>query len=114
MGYLTPDSVYEGRCDLDSASKKHSFFGNMLDIWSMPAIVSINIYNYHVNQNSPPPRRQGKSKPAIVSPKSSTATTGRDDADAAKKSFKDGHKDKCNYMGGCCFVTNLNSPFFHC
>ena len=32
----------------------------MFDIGSMPAIVSINIYTYHVNQNSPVPRGQGK------------------------------------------------------
>ena len=38
-------------------------FGNRLDIRSMPAIVSISIYTYHVKQNSPVPRRQGRSCP---------------------------------------------------
>ena len=36
--------------------KKHYFFENRLDIRSMPAIVSMNIYTYHINPNSPIPR----------------------------------------------------------
>ena len=40
------------------------FFGNRLDILSIPAIVSISIYTHHVNQNSPAPRGQGR-KPWI-------------------------------------------------
>ena len=52
--------------------KNHSFFGNRLDIRSMPAIVSINIYTYHVNQNSPVPRGQGRKpsrRPSSRSPR---------------------------------------------
>ena len=44
--------------------KNHYCFGNRLDIRSMPAIVSINIYTYHVNQNSPVPRGQGTPSPS--------------------------------------------------
>ena len=53
LEYLTPDSVYEGRCVSTKPLKNHYFFGNRLDIRSMPAIVSINIYSYPQKQSSP-------------------------------------------------------------
>ena len=66
LEYLTPDSVYEGRCVSTKPLKNHYFFGNRLDIRSMPAIVSINIYTYHVNQNSPVPRGQGSERADLL------------------------------------------------
>ena len=62
LGISLPIPPAKGGASRTKPLKNHYFFGIRLDIRSMPAIVSINIYTYHVNQNSPVPRGHGISR----------------------------------------------------
>ena len=60
LGDLRPIPSAKGGSSRAKPLKNHYFFGFRLDIRSLPAIVSISIYTYHLKQNNPVPRGQGK------------------------------------------------------
>ena len=55
---LTSDREGGEVCPAQALLRIIIFFGNLLDIWSLSAIISLTIYNYPANQNSPVPREQ--------------------------------------------------------